>query len=1124
MRPMMKLAIAVLFVSGAAATLWGQGSTAQMNGAVHDPTGAAVPGAEVKATQTGTGAVRTTTTGADGAWVLPNLTIGPYQLAITKMGFSEYIQTGIVLQVDSNPTIDTALRVGAVTDTIKVEADAALVETHSTGVGTVVDQQRVVDLPLNGRQATQLIFLSGMATTGNGTNLNTIRNYPTQLISVAGGQGNGITYLLDGGMHNDVMNNLNLPTPFPDALQEFKVESSALPAQYGLHASAAVNAVTKSGTNEFHGDAFEFFRNGDMNARDFFAAARDSIKRNQYGGTVGGPIKHNKLFFFAGYQGSKLRSDPAASYAFLPTPQALGGDWTTLAGPQCNNGRQVNLPASQGFTNNTIAPSRYNPVALKVLTLIPTPTTPCGVETYGVLSDSNESIGVTRVDYQINDKHTIFARYIIADLRGPGAYDGKNALTFAEATTSYRDQALVIGDTYLFGSNIVNSFRLTGTRTAVQKVPDKFFTWKDLGVQGTYPLIPAISRLTVGGGGGTSAAGTGFGYGSANESPSEFNTGPSYAAGNDVSWVHGNHQFGFGGNYIFAKMNLISGLNAVGVMSFNGSVTGLADADFMIGSASAWNQASFSVGYNRQNYIGLYAQDFWKMTSRLTVSYGVRWEPYIAPYSTRGQFLSFQPSLFGSNAHSTVYPNAPAGMIFPGDPQYTAGNGPENSTYNRIVPRIGMVWDPMGDGKMTIRASYGMFTDRQHLFYLDAFANDTPYGDNVTLSNVNMSNPWATYPGGNPFPIVLTKNSTFPVASAIVTHQLNDNKPTYLNQWNFSVQRQIGVNWLISANYVGNNTVHLWTGNQANPAIFLGTGPCTLNIVNAAGVVQPTPQSVCSTTANTNQRRLYYLQNPQQGQYYAGITQQDTGGTANYNALYFAVQRRLARGVSIQGNYTWSHCLSDVQNTELGTAGPLYSIPFNRTADHSNCALSDQRQVLNISALAQMPKFSNKALNMLASGWQLSTIISAKSAQIFTVTSGLDNALNGQTTERPNQVLSNVYTSGQGPTYWLNPSAFVQTPLGAYGNLGAANMAGPSILQVDMAVLRVFPIREKKSLQFRAEAFNVINTVNFTTPVAALNASNFGQITSDIAANNAGGLLATGGDPRVLQLALKFLF
>ena len=265
---------------------------------------------------------------------------------------------------------------------------------------------------------------------------------------------------------------------------------------------------------------------------------------------------------------------------------------------------------------------------------------------------------------------------------------------------------------------------------------------------------------------------------------------------------------------------------------------------------------------------------------------------------------------------------------------------------------------------------------------------------------------------------------------------------------------------------------------------------------------------------------------PSQGQYYAGITYQDTGGTADYNALYLSVLRRLSRGVTIQANYTWSHCISDVQNTELGTAGPTYSIPFDRRADHSNCALSDQRQVANISVVAQTPKFSNQLLTKVASDWQLSFIINARSAQIFTAVTGVDNALDGQSTaiERPNLVLVNPYLANQGPNGWLNPNAFATPAPGTNGNLGAVNLLGPGSLQVDMALVRAFSIRERQTLQIRVEAFNLPNLVNFSTPVNTLNASNFGKITSDISGSQTGGLVASSGDPRILQLALKYVF
>jgi hypothetical protein len=468
--------------------------------------------------------------------------------------------------------------------------------------------------------------------------------------------------------------------------------------------------------------------------------------------------------------------------------------------------------------------------------------------------------------------------------------------------------------------------------------------------------------------------------------------------------------------------------------------------------------------------------------------------------------------------HSTVYPNAPAGTIFPGDSQYTAGNGAENSTWSRTVPRVGLVWDPEGSGRMTIRASYGMFTDRQHLFYLDAFANDAPYGDTVTTGAVNFSNPWTAIP--NPFPYVLTKASGFPLAAGIVTHQL-DARPTYLHQWNLSVQRQFGANWLVSANYVGNSTIHLWTGNQENPAIYIPGTSCAI-----AGVTY----SPCSSLTNTNQRRALNLENPTQGKYFGSVQQQDSGGTASYEALYFAVLRRLDHGVTVQANYTWSHCISDLENTELGTAGPLYVVPSERRIDRSNCVLSDQRQVANISVVAQTPRFSGRALRMVASDWQVSAIINAKSAQFFTVTTGVDNALSGQANQRPNLLAGTspfAASAACAPApcvQWATSTAFASPATGTYGNLGAFNLAGPRVLQFDVALVRAFRIREKQTFQVRGEAFNILNRVNLATPVATLNSSNFGQITADISGPQAGGLVASSGDPRIVQLALKFVF
>src|SRR5215470_10731198 len=332
---------AFLVLSLASTAARAQVETAQVSGVVKDATGAVLPGVQVTATQTATGAKRSSVSNETGNYVLPSLPPGPYMLQAELPGFKSHIQTGIVLQVDERTDINIVLQVGQVSEQVEVQADAALVESRTSAIGHVVTNQEVAEMPLNGRDPHELIFLAGMATYPGAASFNSIRNYPTVVVSVAGGNGDTTAYLLDGVMWQDPYNSLSLPLPFPDALQEFKVETSAAPSQYGFHAGATVNAVTKSGTNEFHGDLFEFVRNGDLNARDAFAAKRDTLKRNQFGGVIGGPIKKDKMFFFGGYQRTSLRSDGVQNTAFIPTPAALAGDFTDLASPACNRGRPI---------------------------------------------------------------------------------------------------------------------------------------------------------------------------------------------------------------------------------------------------------------------------------------------------------------------------------------------------------------------------------------------------------------------------------------------------------------------------------------------------------------------------------------------------------------------------------------------------------------------------------------------------------------------------------------------------------------------------------------------------------------------------------------------------------------
>ena len=404
-------------------------------------------------------------------------------------------------------------------------------------------------------------------------------------------------------------------------------------------------------------------------------------------------------------------------------------------------------------------------------------------------------------------------------------------------------------------------------------------------------------------------------------------------------------------------------------------------------------------------------------------------------------------------------------------------------------------------------------------------AQDSPYGSVVQVNNVSLDNPWATYPGGNPLPYVLSKTSTFPAGASFSTASF-DWKPTWVNQFSFSIQRQLGANWLVTANYVGNTVSHLINEGQIDPAIFMGTGPCSFP---ATGVLPAASFASCGTTASNNYRHVYYTQNPSQGGYYGPISTTDDGGTSSYNALFLQAQKRLSKGVTILSNYTWSHCIADQWNGNPGNNGASSVTPFNRRNDRGNCNVSDQRHVFNLSLVATTPKFSNRMLRLLASDWQIAPIMNIRSSQFYTVKLGsVDQALNGEGGQRANAVAgANPYVSDHNAcanapcVAWGNPAAYSLPALGTLGTLSDASLRGPGTFQLDMAVSRTFPVwGEKRTLQIRAEAFNLPNHLNAAAPAPNVGSANSFTITSDI--SGTAGL--TTGDYRVVQLVMKFVF
>ena len=1091
--------------------LYGQAqASSQIQGTVIDATGSAIPGADVRAIQTDTGAVRTATTETDGAYVLANLPIGPYRLEVSKQGFTTYIQTGIVLQVATNPTVDISLKVGNVSEQVQVEANAALVETQATGVGTVMENRRILELPLNGRVATDLIQYTpavieqGVA--GNG-------GFPgTKQFVIAGGQAFGVAFWLDGSVYNNPWDLANIPYPFPDALQEYKVETSSLTAQNGVHSGGTVTGVTKSGTNSFHGDLFEYFRNGDMNARNFFSPTRDTLKRNQFGGTVGGPVIKDKLFFFFGYQDTITRQDPVGNTAatFVPTAAMIAGDWSAC--PQDLASLQPSVKSL--FTNNKISPTQYDPASLKLAALLPQSNAPCGNTSFGLITQVNQNEFVARGDYQTSQKNTLFGRYYRNHYFRPPSmnFTPDNILTSTQGALDDTDQSWVFGDTYLFSPTLINQVRATVDRLGVHRFAHDYVSACDLGAALVYcGYTPHQSGFAV-----TGAFNVGPGTGGqavAHTTPIQLN--------DDISWIKGAHQINFGAGGEVSKMLFDGNVYAQTNWTFPNL------PQFLLGQFNANSISTPNTLDLQKWFVNAYVQDTWKATSHFTVNIGVRWEPFLPPSELRGYIYNFSLANLINNVKTTQYVNAPPGLTFPGDPGFQGKQG-MNSYWHLFAPRVALAWDPKGNGKTVVRASFGRAYDFVAGEMLVNSADAPPFGGTSIWAG-QFSNPYATNPGGNVFPYTVDKNAPF-VTSGTYIYVPTDLKPTSVNQWNLVVQRQFRQDWLFSASYIGSESEHLWASQQDNPAVFI-PGNC------AAGQYGLTAAGPCSPAGDSNAqfRRAFTLAGYPGNNYFGYLEALNSGGTASYNGLVLEVRKNLSRGLLFDVNYTWSHCIGDLSiGDSTGNAGAGFAIPNNRRYDRSNCQSneiggtfsSDRRHIFNTTVVYEIPKFSNRRFSIIASGWKFAEIFRATSRTWVTAVLASDVSLtqDAAANQRPVQVLQNPLcpNPGPAPSCWINPAAFATPALGTLSATGRMNIPGPSFFNFDSAVSREFRIREGQMLEFTAQAFNVTNSMRpgISLPSLAAGASGlgltfgtptFGQITSAL-------------DPRILQLALKFTF
>jgi Carboxypeptidase regulatory-like domain len=1152
--------------------------TGSIQGSISDPTGAVIQNAKVIATNSSTQVVHTAVTGADGLYSFPNLDIGTYMVAVTAPGFEQYSQTNIVLEVGSSIAVNISMTVGTADQKVEVEASGLALQTEDSSFKQTIDQKTVTEMPLNGRQMTGLITLSGGSTAAPAGDFTGSKySYAAISVSIAGGGGNTTMWRLDGGDNNDYMANVNLPFPFPDAVSQFSVESTVLGAQDGQHTGGLVDVVTRSGTNTYHGSAFEFIRNNFIDATNFFSTctpvapattctAKDTLHQNQYGGTFGGKILRDKLFAFAGYQRLHNDQSQAATQAHVPTAANLLGDFSVTDGPNCSAVASQLVDPLTGKTlvgNKYATPPAYNPQSLALMKYLPTPipsvdTLGCGLVSYAIPSIVSDNQFVTRVDYTLNAKNNLYGRYFIDGYQAPAFFSPTNILITTQSGNIERVQSFTLGDAYTINSRLVNSAHATILRRSNQRgYASNAINAATLGVNVNQAepngLQLTNGKFTIGGGG---------------NSVSHFNDN-TLALSDDVTMIRGKHQFLFGGEYVRNQLNTSNAYEGNGVFSFGSvfsaygpsgqrasgapSEPGDASLDFLMGTQNSFQQSKAEQVALRGPIPSVYAQDTFHATKQLTITGGVRWSPNFMPVDVFNRGVVFSMSAFMANQVSKVYPNAPAGALFYGDAgvsrQFT-----KNSPW-QVAPNLGMSYDPYGTGKTVLRAGGALNYDMVNFFTAQRNQQDPPFATVISQAQtsattpISFSSPWSV--GAittNPFP-----QPTIPTPATALFYPQSQYivlpaqyHPSYTMQWTASIQQEFGRGWQFQLQYIGNRTVHAPIGLPLSPAVFI-PGVWGANGTGCAGIVTTGPAAVkpgaagtaCSTVANETSRLALTIANPGQGNQYqgggTGSTLVGDSASANYNGMVATIQHRLSSTFSLLANYTWSKCLN-IEDSQGDLASTAVQNPNNLKGDYGPCG-ADFRHVENV-VIVTKSQFGLPHLEaLLVNNWEFAPLVHIVSGAPFTVTSGQDNSLTDIGNDRPNLVsgvpiylhINNKSGSGAANRGYLNPAAFSQIPssaLGTYGNIGRNSFRGLPSYQVDGQISRIFPIYERLAMTLRLEAFNMLNHPNLNIPTGTTTGT-LGATTGGAAvltSSTFGQLSSTSNAARVFQGSVKFIF
>lgn len=1038
--------------------------TGAIAGVVEDETGAAIPGATVRAVNENTGIVSVTVSDTNGRFTFPRLLVGSYRIEAERESFRKFVTAGIKLDVDAAREARVVMQVGQVSETITVPGAVLQIETVGGALKEVVDQKRIEELPLNGRNALQLqLLIPGVNRAPGVPNLSANQGF-----SVNGARGLSNNYLLDGGDNNDPLGGSAAITPNPDALAEFSIHTNNFSAEFGRNMGGVINAVTKAGGNAFHGTLYEFIRNDALDARDFFALVKGKLRRNQFGGTIGGPIVRNHTFFFFSFEGLRERRGATFSSLVVPTAAERSGDFSASA-------RKPNDPVTgQPFPNNRIPSSRFDPAAVKFLeTFIPLPNSAGGGHIFNRPFNKDGDQWVARGDHQLTANQRLFARLM---------RDGSKELNTAGVPLLQSDIKFVtwnvaVNHTYTISPRLLNSAQFTFGQSFIDRGPlpvggGDGVSYQSLGVK--------VNRGAPDPGLVPHYRGQVTGFWNLNQDNLVAIDRKTFQWLDQVTYTTGPHSFKFGGEYRRTSNDRITANLVDPQFFFTGRFTNNAFADFLLGRADRMEQGSLRNNQLRADAFSFYLQDDYKLTPRLTLTLGLRYDPFF-PFRDVNVSPS-QISVFRPGRQSTLFPTAPLGLVYGGDLDGEIPDGGSPPDWNNLAPRIALAWNPLK--RTSVRAAYGIFYDTPRYFNLSNGVNSPPFSAQVRLNAVSFSDPYAGRV--NPFPYTPPQTQSdrekigFFLPAEIGLSVAPDLVAGYNQQWNLNIQHELQGDFIVTAAYVGSKGTHLPIVRQINPAIF-----------------RPG-----ATVANIDQRRIYAPN-------FASISSYDPIGFSTYNALQLTLNKRFSRGYTILANYTFGKTLDNSSQDAFGGQNPL-----DPNADKGLAEFHRDHRVVT-SFLWELPSVGQGITRRLLGGWQLNGILTMESGSPFTVTSGRDVALSGTGTQRPNLVGNPHLDTGRPKSelikQYFNTNAFRLPPEGSYGSLGRNTLAGPGFWNLDFAVFKKFTLREKAEIQFRTELFNALNHANLGTPESSLASARVGEI-------------LTASTARVIQFGLKVIF